>query len=77
MGRTAVFTKQPGDVRVEVTYAATQMIGLANVAEFVKLLTTLMEGLGANRAYVCKRHEVVDVWLLRQDGWQGHMRLKK
>jgi len=76
MGRTEVFTKQPGDVRVEVTYAASSMIGLSNTAEFVRLLTELMEACGANRAYVCKRHEVVDVWLLRQDGWQGRMKVK-
>jgi len=76
MPRSAVFTKEPGNIRVDVTYAATEMIGLSNVAEFVKLLTELMEACGANRAYVGKRGQAVDVWILRPDGWQGRMKLQ-
>jgi len=75
MAKSGVFIKEPGDVRVQVSYAASEMIGLKNIAEFVKLLTELMEALGANRAYVCKRGEVVDVWILRPDGWTGTMKI--
>jgi len=75
MAKSGVFTKEPGDVRVQVTYAASEMIGLKNIAEFVRLLMELMGACGANRAYVGKRGSAVDVWILRPDGWQGRMKV--
>ena len=75
-GTTAYFNPQPG-IEIRVSWPAQQMLGLDRVAEFVKLVTEIMEALGCHAAYVGKCGAAVEIHVLRKNGWRGHMKLKR
>ena len=65
------------DLVINVSKAAQRLIGAMHVAKFVEVLATMMEALGANQAYVSKRGCAVDIHVLRNDGWQDHIQLRR
>ena len=73
---TGLFTHYSG-IAIEVSWPAQQLIGQDNVAAFVKQLTTMMEALGAKRAYVSKRGAAVDIHILGPKGWTFPTQLKR
>ena len=60
-------------IEVQVTRPAAKLIGPEKVTAFVKVLTDLMDHLGAEWAYVGKSGLAVSVDILRRDGWRGYL----
>ena len=75
-GTTAYFNPQPG-IEIRVSWPAQQMLGLGRGAEFVKLVTEIMEALGCHAAYISKCGAAVEIHVLRKDGWAGVMKAQK
>ena len=73
---TGIFTDHRG-IAIEVSWPAQQLIGQMNVPEFVKLLTEMMDAMGAKKAYVSKRGAAVDIHVLGPRGWTFHTQLKR
>ena len=60
---------------IQVSMQARELIGPENIREFVRLLSGLMEALGAYGAYVGKAGRSVSVEIFREDGWRGRTKL--
>ena len=73
MRGTTTYRKPDVDVTISVSEPAARLMGDDNVPVLVRALTTMMEELGAETAYVSKRGAAVDIHILRSDGWRGHM----
>ena len=73
---TGLFTHH-GGIAIEVSKPAAKLIRDQNVPEFVRILTELMDALGAKQAYVSKRGAAVDIHILGPKGWTFPTQLKR
>lgn len=73
---STTFKPEGTGIEIAVSQPAQKLIGPKKLPEFVKLLTELMEGLGAETAYVSKSGVAVEISMVRSDGWTGTMQIK-